>query len=90
MVCEMEAESRHFGEVVVVRGEEAGRQVQGMVNFGPNVVSFLEILGVRGCYVVRTYVTPNNMPAVHQMNQALSKNTKGIVNIFMGDLNASL
>ena len=41
VVWEMEAESRHWGVVVVVWREEAGWQVEGIVNFGPNMAIFL-------------------------------------------------
>ena len=48
-----------------------------MVNFGPNVVSLLLLSGVRRWYVVGAYVMPNDVPKVHQVEQALAENPKG-------------
>ena len=52
--------------------------------FGPNVVSFLLRMGARRWYLVRTYVTPNNVPDVHRVEQALRLEPKGLKIILMG------
>ena len=46
-VWETEAESWHWGEVVVVWRAAKGLQVEGTAKFCPNVVSFLLTLGAR-------------------------------------------
>ena len=61
-----------------------------MASFGPNVVSFLIKFGSRIWYVVGSYVPPNDVPAVHCVDQALRAATKGLEMILMGDLNARL
>ena len=66
LVWSTEAEIHHFRGGAVVWQEEAGWQVEGVVNFGPNVVSFLLTSGVSRWYNVGLYVPPNDVPAVHQ------------------------
>ena len=89
-VCATVAESRHWGEVTVVQREDAGWQVEGIIKFGPNVASFLLILGSRRWNVVGEYVSPNNAPAVYCMDQALEASPKGVEVILLWDLNAWL
>ena len=67
--------------------EAVGWQVEGKVNFGPNVVSFLLMSGPRQWYVVGAYVTLNNEPVVHCVEQELKAAPKGVEVIILGDLN---
>ena len=53
-------------------------------------MSFLLALGARQCYVVEAYVPPNNMPAMHSVEQELKAAPKGLEIILMGDLNMRL
>ena len=55
------------GGILVVQQEEAGCQVKGVENFGPNVVIFLLMLGAWRCYVLGAYMPPNDVPVVHRM-----------------------
>ena len=64
--------------------------MENTASFGPNVVSFLLMLGARQRYVVGAYVPPNNRPSVHCVKQALQAAPKGLELILMGDLNAWL
>ena len=64
-VWETEAESRHWVGIELVWGGDARWQVEGIINFVPNVESFLLMLGLQRWYVVREYVYPNNVPAFH-------------------------
>ena len=57
-ICMTEAESSHRGEILVLWREDAGWQVQGIVNFSPNVASLLMTLGSRRWYVVGAYAPP--------------------------------
>ena len=41
-------------------------------------------------YVFKVYVLPNDVPAVHWVEQALAAKPKGLETIFMGDLNSHL
>ena len=70
-VWETEAESQHRGGVAVLWRAAKGWQVEITASFGPNVVSFLLMLGSRRFYVVGAYDTPNDMPAVHSVDQVL-------------------
>ena len=70
--------------------EEAGCQVEMMVNFGPTMLSFLLTLVERIWYIVGACMPLNSVAAVHQVDQSLGANTKGIENIFLGYLNAHL
>ena len=65
------AESMHQGGILVVWREDAGWQVEGIINFVPSMVIFLLISRSRKWYVVEAYVPPNNAPAAHCMEQAL-------------------
>ena len=64
--------------------------MEGTTIFGPNVVTFLLMLGERRWYVVGAYVPPNYVPAVHRMEQALRAAPKRAEMVLMGDLNARL
>ena len=61
-----------------------------MVNFDPNVVGFLITVGAIQWYVVGSYVLPNDVPAVHHVEQALEAASKGLQIILMRDLNVQL
>ena len=62
-----EEEIRHNGGITVVWWEDARWQVEGIVNFIPNMASFLTILGSRRWYVVGAYVPLNNGSYVHRV-----------------------
>ena len=70
--------------------EEVEWQVEGTVNFRPNVVSSLVASGDRRWYVVGAYVPLNDVPVVHRVEQALAAAPKYVEIIFVGDLNARL
>ena len=59
------------GGVAVVWRVAKGWQVENTAIFGPNVVSFLLILGERRWYIVGAYVPPNDVPAMNLVEQAL-------------------
>ena len=84
------AESRHRGGVSVVWREDAGWQVEGIVNFGPNMESFLLMSGLWRWYVVGAYVPPNEATDVHGVEQTLEASPKGMQAIMLQDVNASL
>ena len=65
-------------------------QVEGTAIFFPNVVSFLLTSGARQWYVVGAYVSPNNVPTLHRVEQALRLAPKGFKLILVGELNARL
>ena len=85
-----EAEIRHRGGIELFWREEAGWKVEGIVNFGPDVASFLLISGSRRWYVAGAYIPPNNIPIVHCVEQALSVAPKRMEAILLGDLNEIL
>ena len=61
--------------------------MEGIVNFGPKVASFLLTSGSRIRYVVGAYVPPNNIPAVYGVGRALEAVPKGMEVILIGYLN---
>ena len=73
-----EAESRHRGGIELVWREDAGWQMEGITNFGPNVESLLLTLGSRRWYVLGVYVPPHDAPAIHRIEQALEVASKGM------------
>ena len=85
-----EGESRHHGGIAVIWQEEAGWQIKGMVNFGPNMVSFLLKSGASRWYVIGAYVPLKDVLTVHQVEQVLAVNPKWIETISMRDLKSSL
>ena len=64
--------------------------MENTASFGPNVVSFLLILGARQWYIVGAYMPPNDGPRMHCVEQALQAVPKGLELILMGSLNARL
>ena len=69
---------------------KTGWQVEGISNYGPNVVSFLLTTGRRRWYVVGAYVPPNDASTIAHVEQALGKVAKGVEFIILGDLNVRL
>ena len=55
-----------------------------------NVVIFTITMGRKRWYVVRSYVPPNDQPAVHQSVEALSCGKAGMVKMLVGYLNSCL
>ena len=70
--------------------EAVGWQVEGMVDFDPNMVSSLMTLGLRRWYIVGVYAAPNDEPVVHRVHQALRVAPKELEVFFLGDLNVRL
>ena len=70
--------------------EEAGWQVEGIISFSPNVVSFLFMMGLWRWYVVRAYVPPNNVTDVYCVKQALVAALRVVEIVLLGDLNMRL
>ena len=63
---------------------------EGARSFGPNVVSFIIMSGRKCWYGVGAYVTPNDLPTVHWITQALACGPKEMGNVLVGNLNAFL
>ena len=83
----MEWEGR--GIAIVWRDAE-GWGVEGVRNFGPNVVSFIIKLGRKRWYGVRAYVQPNDLPTIKLIRRALECRPKGMGKLLVGNLNACL
>ena len=64
--------------------------MEGIVNFGPNVSSFLWTPGTKRWYIVGAYVSSHDAPAVRRIEQALEAALKVIEVILLGDLNVRL
>ena len=78
------------GGVVVTWREKSGWQVEGIANYGPNVVSFLLTTGRRRWYIVGAYVPPNNTPTFTRVDQALDQASKVVEVVLLGDLKVRL
>ena len=79
-----------LGGILIVWRVDTGWQVDGIFNFGPNMASFLLTSGSQIWYVSGEYVTTNDAPAVHSMEQALAVAPKRMGVVLIGDLNAWL
>ena len=90
MVWDTEAENQHQGGIAIVWKGAEGWGVEGLLNFGPNVVSFIIKSGRKRWYGVRAYVPPNNLPKTNWISQALEYGPKGMRMLLVGDLNACL
>ena len=75
--------SRHQGGFIVTWREKTGWQVEGIANYGPNVLSFVLTTGRRRWYVVEAYVPPNNAPTIPCVDEALGQAAKGEEIIFL-------
>ena len=64
--------------------------MEGTASFGSNVVSFLLTSRERQWYVVGAYVPPNNVPAMHRIEQVLILASKVLEMILTGDMNTRL
>ena len=64
--------------------------MEGIINFSPNVASFLLTSGLHIWYVFGACVPPNNSPAVHHIEQALEAAPNGMGVIMLGGLHAKL
>ena len=84
------AESRHRGGVAVAWIEISRWQVDGVVNYRPNMIIFVLTTRRRIWYVVRAYVPRKDAPTVVRVEQTLGQAAKGVEVILMGDLNFRL
>ena len=65
-----------------------GWEVEGVRSFGPNMVSFIVTPGRKHWYVVRAYMSHNNLLTVHWIMQALACRAEGVGKLLVGNLNA--
>ena len=70
-VWEIEDEIRHWVRISVVWRRDTVWQVEGIINFGPNMASFLLMSGSRRWHVLGAYVPPHDAPSVNCIEQAL-------------------
>ena len=64
--------------------------MEGIVNFGPNLASFLLTSVSRRWYVVGAYMPPHDVPVVYCIEQASGVAPKVMEVIVLGDLNIRL
>ena len=88
-VWETDAERSQRGDIGSLEG---GRRVavEGIVNFTPNVESFLLTSGSRRWYVVGAYMPPHDAPAVYRIKQALEVAPRRMEVILLGNSNVRL
>ena len=68
-VWEKAVDIRYRGVVAVVWRDDAGWQVEGIINFGPNVATFLMTSRSWRWYIVGAYVPPNDASDVYRKNR---------------------
>ena len=85
-----EVKSWHWGGIDIAWREDGGWEVEGSRSFGLNKISFIVTSGQKCWYVVRAYVPPNNIHAVHQITHALEYGPERVGKLLVGDRNACL
>ena len=78
------------GEIAIVWRDAEEWGIEGVQNFGPNVLSFIITSGQKHWCGVRSYGLPNYLPTINWIGQALECRPKGVGNMLVGDLNACL
>ena len=78
------------GGVTVAWMVKAGWQIEGISNYGPNVVSFVLTTGRWRWYVVGGYVLLNDAPTIVRVEQTLGREENGVEIKILGDLNVRL
>ena len=69
-------ELKQMGVSIVWREAEVW-EVEGVKNFGPNMVSFIITLVQKRWCGVRAFVPPKDLPTINQIKQALECGQKG-------------
>ena len=64
--------------------------MEGATNYKPNVVSFKITVGWKRWFVVNAYVTSNEQPVVHRVEQVLVPCPAGTEMLLFSDLNYHL
>ena len=85
-----EAESQHRGGITIVWRDAEGWRVEGVRNFGPNVVSFMITSGRKCWHGVGTYVIPKYLPTTNWIRKSLECGPKGMSKLLVGNLNTCL
>ena len=85
-----EEESQRQGGIDIVCRDAEGWGVEGVRNFGTNVVSLIITSGRKSWYGVGAYIPPNDQPTINQTRQALECGPKWIRKLLVGDLYACL
>ena len=75
---------------MVVWRDEAGWQVEGIVNFSPNMPSFLLTLGSQRWYIVGAYVPPKRCTRCISRGSGLVGGSKGSGGNTVGEINGKL
>ena len=70
--------------------DKSGWQIEGIFNYGPNVLSFLLTEGLHRWYIVGAYVPPNDAPTVSRVEHALGNSPKVLEVILLDNLNVRL
>ena len=85
-----EAEGQHRGGIAIVWRDAELWGVDGVWNFGPNMVSFISTSGRKRWYSVGAYVPPNDLPTINWTRKSLYCGPKGVNNMPVVNLNACL
>jgi hypothetical protein len=82
--------SAHQGGIALFWRANKTYKVKDRCIHGPNMLSFVIVMGSQHFYVVGCYIPPNNLCTLPQVKQALNKCPKGHTPLFIGDLNVNL
>ena len=61
--------------------------VEAVQQFGPNVIGFQLVTGMRRWYIVGCYLAPDNTSTIERVVEALRESPKGAELLVAGDLN---
>jgi exonuclease III len=84
------APSKHQGGIALFWRDSPHWQVEAYKAYGPNVLSFQLVTGLRRWYVVGAYVPPSDTSTIEYVSKALDDRPEGVDPILIGDLNANL
>ena len=84
----MKVDSSHRGSIAGEWLWDKGWKLEGMVNYGPNVVSFMLKTGWKQWYAVGAYITPSEQPEVRRVEQSLERCPAQTERLLVRDLNS--
>jgi hypothetical protein len=84
------APSVHQGGIALFWRANKTYEVEDWHIRGPNVLSFVIVMGSQRFYTVRCYIPPTNLSTLPQVEQALNECPQGHTPLLIGDLNINL
>ena len=89
-VVATDAPSQNRGGVAIFYRSEPHFVVEAVQKFGPNVIGFQLVTGVRRCYIVGFYPAPEDTSTVERVIEALRSRPRGAELLLAGYFNVNL